>query len=403
MVEKSKIIQNNKAFTLIELLIVIAIIAILGSATVLVLNPVELMKQGRDGTRVQDVENIQKSVQMSLFNNPALFGSLASTKIYLSLPSGSCPSNPPAGYTYECFSSTANINKVNGSGWLPVSLTNIAALPTDPNPGDQNYYYAFVADPTNKTFVVTSLLESEKQLKTAAAKDGGVSMSRFEKGTVSLWAKGAGLVGFWPMDEGSGTTIRDLSGNGTTLNGTAIGSPTWTTGANCKVGTCLTFNSASSQKVNISNNSKLNLNGASGMSMSAWVKTASVSTGSIINKSEGTTLTAYALSVSPANVSLLNGKSAKNGNKTVNDGVWRHIVTTISGTSPYTYNIYVDGVLDSTGTSTEAISTNTNTLALAGQNDSGYGSYFTGTIDQVRLYNRTLTDDEIKSMYIATR
>lgn len=400
MVEKSKIMQNNRAFTLIELLIVIAIIAILGSATVLVLNPVELMKQGRDGTRVQDVENIQKSVQMSLFNNAALMGSLSSTRIYLSLPSGSCPTNPPAGYTYVC---SANPSKVDGTGWIPVALTNIAALPTDPNSGNPDYYYAFAVDTTNKTFVVTSLLESEKHLKSVAAKDGGVSMSRFEKGTVALSSKASGLVGYWPMDDGSGTTVRDQSGNGTTLNGTAVGAPTWTTGANCKIGTCLTFNSASSQKVNVSNNSKLSLNGTAGMSMSAWVKTTSASTGSIINKSEGTTLTAYALSVSPTKVSLLNGKSAKSGNKTVNDGVWRHVVTTISGAAPYTYNIYVDGVLDSTGTSTEGISTNTNTLALAGPNDSGYGSYFTGTIDQVRLYSRILNDDEIKNMYIATR
>lgn len=58
---KSVNIREKKGFTLIELLIVIAIIAILGSATVLVLNPVELMKQGRDGTRINDMDSLERA------------------------------------------------------------------------------------------------------------------------------------------------------------------------------------------------------------------------------------------------------------------------------------------------------------------------------------------------------
>ncbi|MCL4400352.1 type II secretion system GspH family protein, partial [Patescibacteria group bacterium] len=42
---------GKEAFTLIELLVVIAILGVLGTAVVLVLNPSELIKQGRDSTR----------------------------------------------------------------------------------------------------------------------------------------------------------------------------------------------------------------------------------------------------------------------------------------------------------------------------------------------------------------
>ncbi|MFA7201381.1 MAG: type II secretion system protein, partial [Candidatus Paceibacterota bacterium] len=43
-----------RSFTLIELLIVIGILAILTAAVVIVLNPTELLKQGRDSTRMTD-------------------------------------------------------------------------------------------------------------------------------------------------------------------------------------------------------------------------------------------------------------------------------------------------------------------------------------------------------------
>jgi hypothetical protein len=48
------------------------------------------------------------------------------------------------------------------------------------------------------------------------------------------------LVGYWPFDEGSGTTANDLSGSGNT--GTLVNSPTWESAANCKFGSCLNFN-----------------------------------------------------------------------------------------------------------------------------------------------------------------
>jgi prepilin-type N-terminal cleavage/methylation domain-containing protein len=49
--------QESPAFALIELLIVIAIIAILGVVVILVLNPAEMMCRARDANRVSDMTN----------------------------------------------------------------------------------------------------------------------------------------------------------------------------------------------------------------------------------------------------------------------------------------------------------------------------------------------------------
>ncbi|HMB17541.1 MAG TPA: prepilin-type N-terminal cleavage/methylation domain-containing protein, partial [Candidatus Paceibacterota bacterium] len=45
-------LDNNQAFTLIELLVVIAILSILAVAVTLILNPAQLIRQGRDSTRL---------------------------------------------------------------------------------------------------------------------------------------------------------------------------------------------------------------------------------------------------------------------------------------------------------------------------------------------------------------
>ncbi len=52
--------RKEKAFTLIELLVVIAILAVLAVAVTLILNPAELIRQGRDSIRLSDLATINK-------------------------------------------------------------------------------------------------------------------------------------------------------------------------------------------------------------------------------------------------------------------------------------------------------------------------------------------------------
>src|SRR5215469_5696565 len=73
----------------------------------------------------------------------------------------------------------------------------------------------------------------------------------------------AGLVAAYGFDEGSGTTVTDLSGNGN--NGTISGA-TWTTSG--KYGGALVFNGTSAT-VNINNTVSLQM--TTGMTLEAWV------------------------------------------------------------------------------------------------------------------------------------
>jgi prepilin-type N-terminal cleavage/methylation domain-containing protein len=65
---KSQTILSNKmqkrGFTLIELLIVVAILAILSTATVLILNPAQILQESRDTQRINDLGNLSSAISL---------------------------------------------------------------------------------------------------------------------------------------------------------------------------------------------------------------------------------------------------------------------------------------------------------------------------------------------------
>ncbi|OGM92103.1 hypothetical protein A2935_02040 [Candidatus Wolfebacteria bacterium RIFCSPLOWO2_01_FULL_47_17b] len=185
----------KNSFTLIELLIVIGILAILTAAVVILLNPAEMLKKGRDGTRMQDiasldttislletqVSNLDLGIAQTLYisiPDPSLSGSSTSTCSSLGLPT------LPSGYTYHCVSQD-NLRNVDGTGWLPVDftqsgITSLPALPIDPtNSTSTGLFYRYIP---GGSYHLEALLESNSYLATAQS-DGGSSPSAFEKGS----------------------------------------------------------------------------------------------------------------------------------------------------------------------------------------------------------------------------
>ncbi len=73
---------TKKAFTLIELLIVIGIIALLAVTVLLALNPAEAQKKNRDAKRVRDASNIEAILVQLIDSNatiPTSTGAIGST------------------------------------------------------------------------------------------------------------------------------------------------------------------------------------------------------------------------------------------------------------------------------------------------------------------------------------
>jgi len=85
------------------------------------------------------------------------------------------------------------------------------------------------------------------------------------------------------------------------------------------------------------------------------------------------------------------GGSPHFGPEQLKTNTWTHLGGTYDGA---TLRLYVNGVQVSSRTQTGQIAISTNPLQIGG--DSIYGQYFPGNIDEVRVYNRTLSAAEIQ-------
>jgi len=165
---------------------------------VVIINPGELLKQSRDTDRMADMATMNKTLALLLADQVSV--SLGtSTNIYVSVPDSSptCANlglpTPPTGYSYAC-ASTSTYRKVDGTGWIPINLTNLssgsplARLPQDPvNTTSTNLFYIYTASSTPGLFEISTLLESQKYRYGGsldkASTDGGSSSVYYEQGS----------------------------------------------------------------------------------------------------------------------------------------------------------------------------------------------------------------------------
>lgn len=181
-------IKFKRAFTLTELLIVIAIISVLAMTTVAVLKPVEYFNQSRDSKRVADLKTLRENLGILDSLNTGTFRGDPAV-VYVSLPDSSSTCSSYAlpvitGRTYACVVSTSSSN-VDGSGWLPVNFNAITgrspiqSLPIDPQ-NTINNYYSYAVDASGN-WELTARMASLKY-GPQAANDGGNDASFYEVG-----------------------------------------------------------------------------------------------------------------------------------------------------------------------------------------------------------------------------
>ena len=88
-------------------------------------------------------------------------------------------------------------------------------------------------------------------------------------------------------------------------------------------------------------------------------------------------------------------------NNTLNDGLWHHMVAIFDGSKMM---LYVDGVIQNNITPTSTYSKPNSYLTL-GRTKYSFGGdqrYFDGFIDDIRIYNRALSEYEIKELFHTT-
>ncbi|RCG20211.1 hypothetical protein DQ384_37550 [Sphaerisporangium album] len=186
------------------------------------------------------------------------------------------------------------------------------------------------------------------------------------------------LVAGYGMDEGTGTNVADNSGNN---NAGTVRDTTWAAG---KFGKALSFNGSSSW-VTIPHAASLRLN--TGMTMSTWIKPTTTSgwrTVAMKDHAGGVTYGLYASNSTgvPSGWFWSGGSNLKaDGTTALPAGTWTHLAVTHDGS---TARLYVNG-------------TQVSTAAIGGLQDDGgalhiggntqWGEYFSGLIDELRIYN----------------
>jgi len=84
------------------------------------------------------------------------------------------------------------------------------------------------------------------------------------------------------------------------------------------------------------------------------------------------------------------------GNINVNDGQWHHVAGVYDGAKLY---LYIDTVMDVSIDAIGTINANNSNIYI-GENEGFPGRCFNGSIDDVRIYNRALSKEEIIQLYV---
>lgn len=182
MTKSVNIQSNNKGFTLIELLVVIAIIGVLAAVVLLAINPAEMLRKGRDSTRLQDLATLRKGIDAAIANGVAWTPDATTTACDLG---------------QVCLSNATTRSPAGVSGWIPLDISStIPTLPIDPRQGvstvvtngtatgtttitSMSYSFTYSAA---DTYELNCNLES-KDNWTKTANDGGNDITKFETGT----------------------------------------------------------------------------------------------------------------------------------------------------------------------------------------------------------------------------
>ncbi|MBP9758802.1 prepilin-type N-terminal cleavage/methylation domain-containing protein [Candidatus Dojkabacteria bacterium] len=371
--------NREKGFTLLELLLVIAIISVLAGIIMFSLKPADRLREANQTKYLSNANDIERAFNSYVVDNggnlPTAFNTL--TYGYYDIcrqgQSGSCVS----------LDELVTNGKMSS---IPVDSDKLTATTTG---------FKLKYDPTRKEALIYSNAEYT---------------SRINSGTTLT----EGLVGYWKMDETASPAI-DSSGSG--INGIWTNSPTLTVG---KFGNGLSFN-GTNNFVNLSGASNFAYKDGDKWGVSMWFKTTANYLGTnagvkLFSKATGGGTYGYAIAIGQLNSQGYDNKIgfvidqppgynyvlSTNTLPVANDGNWHHVYISFDAYTNTNIgaNIYFDGVSYGYLSSTVPRSNWASTTSVTNKIGSGNGyEYFTGTIDEVRVLNRALHLDEVQALH----
>ncbi len=356
------LLAKKAGFTLIELLVVIAIIGVLSTLAIVALG--NLRAKSRDAKRVADIKQISTALEL-YYDDQGYYPTIITPGEALISPSG--------------------------------ETTYLAQIPSNPTPrndsgcGDNDYTYSSTPDNTNYS------------LNYCISNTTGSTTSGINSYSNSGPNTAPGLVGWWKFDEGSGTIAYDSSGNG--KNGTLVRNIQWGGLDICKITNCLNFDGVANDnyvRINFTNN-YFDFHDSVTLVGLVNLKTTNqrIYSGVISN------FWSYALNINSNEkpemfIHVNDIRYGVVGPAAFLPDIWYHVVGVYNRFEQPYLRLYVDGNLVSSSNSTNGLmDDNTYGYFSLGALDAGWT--VDGYVDDVRVYNRALSTQEISALYNASK
>lgn len=287
---------------------------------------------------------------------------------------------------------TATASATPAAGPAPLTVAFSSAGSSDPDGGPVTYAWDFgdgspgstVANPAH---TYTSLGAFNVTLTVTDV--DGVSSNATTR--VSVDARPLGLVAGFAFDEATGDFVWDSSG----LNNNGTASSGVSRSVSGHSGGALSFNGTSGA-VTIPDSNSLDL--GTGFTLSAWVRpTVVAGWRTVVLKEQGSSLS-YALYAGDwvghaAGWAVLSGvEVGATATSIMPSNAWTYVATTYDGS---TLRTYVNGVLEATTAGGGSFPASTGPLMIGG--NSIWGEWFSGLIDDVRIYDRALSLSELST------
>ena len=206
-----------------------------------------------------------------------------------------------------------------------------------------------------------------------------------------------GLIGYWSFDEGNGDVLVDASGHD---RAGSFASAEWST--TVPPGSAATdlasgaFNGSSSRvAVGDPNRGEATL---TAYTLSAWVRPSAATAMSIVywmDPAGSNTAVSDQIRINGGkfeHYTTATGARTVTGSTTVTAGNWYHVAAVASNNG--LAQLYVNGVSEGTPVAMGTLPAGGNAWSIGGSSSGGMG-YFSGLIDEVRLYNRALSEAEV--------
>lgn len=360
-------------------------------------------------TQLWESSNADHTLPSSLYlaSKPSWFGTLAWPPFDPANPGAAAAIGIPAGYRYfngvnpppgggnQPPTAVASANPTFGV--FPLAVAFSSAGSSDPEGTPLTYSWTFgdnsgISSLPNPSHTYQSLGVYSARLTVS---DGVNSVSSDVISiTVTDQSTGSGLVAAYGFDEGSGSSVNDVSGHG---NNGVIDGAAWAPAPEGKYGSALSFNGVNDLVV-VDASSSSTLNVGSAITEEAWVyPTMTQSSWSTILHRQTDAFYLHASSpagaMRPAGGAIFNGtESYVASTQPIPLNTWTHLAFTYDGT---TIRLYANGILIISKPETGVIQPNANPLRMGGNYP--YGQFFQGLIDEVRIYNRALSVSEIQA------